>query len=104
MIRLPPRSTRTDTLFPYTTLFRSPVERAQGFAADRPVRLDGRSYLRRLSLDGRVQGSQVTRFVPRTRTIGRRDLPLHPIARRGHCELRHAECVDMDCPRTSMAL
>src|SRR3546814_11631253 len=29
MIRRPPRSTRTDTLFPYTTLFRSP-----------PVRLD----------------------------------------------------------------
>src|SRR3546814_2784227 len=25
MIRLPPRSTRTDTLFPYTTLFRSSV-------------------------------------------------------------------------------
>src|SRR3546814_7185816 len=25
MIRIPPRSTRTDTLFPYTTLFRSPV-------------------------------------------------------------------------------
>src|SRR3546814_15063945 len=25
MIRRPPRSTRTDTLFPYTTLFRSPV-------------------------------------------------------------------------------
>src|SRR3546814_11635424 len=28
MIRLPPRSTRTDTLFPYTTLFRSPVTSA----------------------------------------------------------------------------
>src|SRR3546814_8835325 len=28
MIRLPPRSTRTDTLFPYTTLFRSPMGRA----------------------------------------------------------------------------
>src|SRR3546814_11683854 len=26
MIRLPPRSTRTDTLFPYTTLFRSSQE------------------------------------------------------------------------------
>src|SRR3546814_9212724 len=26
MILLPPRSTRTDTLFPYTTLFRSLVE------------------------------------------------------------------------------
>src|SRR3546814_1247452 len=25
MIRRPPRSTRTDTLFPYTTLFRSPM-------------------------------------------------------------------------------
>src|SRR3546814_1713335 len=30
MIRRPPRSTRTDTLFPYTTLFRSPLHhRAQ---------------------------------------------------------------------------
>src|SRR3546814_956136 len=26
MIRRPPRSTRTDTLFPYTTLFRSQIE------------------------------------------------------------------------------
>src|SRR3546814_18754094 len=26
MIRRPPRSTRTDTLFPYTTLFRSPIK------------------------------------------------------------------------------
>src|SRR3546814_1570108 len=29
MIRLPPRSTRTDTLFPYTTLFRSANGRAR---------------------------------------------------------------------------
>src|SRR3546814_2594908 len=34
MIRRPPRSTRTDTLFPYTTLFRS----AQGKLRDRPLR------------------------------------------------------------------
>src|SRR3546814_13176977 len=32
MIRRPPRSTRTDTLFPYTTLFRS--EPARGAGAD----------------------------------------------------------------------
>src|SRR3546814_2823171 len=32
MIRRPPRSTRTDTLFPYTTLFRSPSH----FAAKLP--------------------------------------------------------------------
>src|SRR3546814_11792128 len=35
MIRRPPRSTRTDTLFPYTTLFRSP-ERASGGSACLP--------------------------------------------------------------------
>src|SRR3546814_10467058 len=29
MIRRPPRSTRTDTLFPYTTLFRSPRQTAE---------------------------------------------------------------------------
>src|SRR3546814_6476868 len=33
MIRRPPRSTRTDTLFPYTTLFRSPA------STDRPAQI-----------------------------------------------------------------
>src|SRR3546814_19290436 len=33
MIRRPPRSTRTDTLFPYTTLFRSLLERFHADAA-----------------------------------------------------------------------
>src|SRR3546814_9490165 len=35
MIRRPPRSTRTDTLFPYTTLFRS-VIRVRSHRQDRP--------------------------------------------------------------------
>src|SRR3546814_3966058 len=35
MIRRPPRSTRTDTLFPYTTLFRSPA-RSRDRNARRP--------------------------------------------------------------------
>src|SRR3546814_9574124 len=45
MIRRPPRSTRTDTLFPYTTLFRSPRVGGAGFPIldlpldDRRVRL-----------------------------------------------------------------
>src|SRR3546814_16038810 len=30
MTRRPPRSTRTDTLFPYTTLFRSPLRQLMG--------------------------------------------------------------------------
>src|SRR3546814_20120785 len=43
MIRRPPRSTRTDTLFPYTTLFRSgraqpPRQRARADHADGPGR------------------------------------------------------------------
>src|SRR3546814_4476088 len=42
MIRRPPRSTRTDTLFPYTTLFRSPGgHRGRGVGRgeeDRPPR------------------------------------------------------------------
>src|SRR3546814_15874816 len=34
MIRRPPRSTRTDTLVPYTTLFRSLADEADGAVAD----------------------------------------------------------------------
>src|SRR3546814_4383958 len=37
MIRRPPRSTRTDTLFPYTTLFRSARGDADGRAPDRSL-------------------------------------------------------------------
>src|SRR3546814_8765572 len=43
MIRRPPRSTRTDTLFPYTTLFRSPPVRRRSAVAPRcPARRCGR--------------------------------------------------------------
>src|SRR3546814_6471635 len=35
MLLLPPRSTRTDTLFPFTTLFRSAVRPGQGSAGPR---------------------------------------------------------------------
>src|SRR3546814_8754077 len=43
MIRLPPRSTRTDTLFPYTTLFRSLPKRfaqrlCEAWLPNRPMR------------------------------------------------------------------
>src|SRR3546814_18980916 len=52
MIRRPPRSTRTDTLFPYTTLFRSalalaaPVERADAQAFQGTDMPAGGSYER----------------------------------------------------------
>src|SRR3546814_9692463 len=37
MIRRPPRSTRTDTLFPYTTLFRSGIRSARCGSPGRPA-------------------------------------------------------------------
>src|SRR3546814_9864649 len=46
-MRLPPRSTRTDTLFPYTTLFRSsikssaPAKKCRRQCSDSPPRLKG---------------------------------------------------------------
>src|SRR3546814_7312361 len=43
MIRRPPRSTRTDTLFPYTTLFRSPLNRANKAAALRNNQIASRT-------------------------------------------------------------
>src|SRR3546814_1366058 len=53
MIRRPPRSTRTDTLFPYTTLFRStsagsrrPCPRPCTSCAARPARPRSRSTTR----------------------------------------------------------
>src|SRR3546814_2144187 len=41
MIRRPPRSTRTDTLFPYTTLFRSTLQRLDLLAVLVAVALSG---------------------------------------------------------------
>src|SRR3546814_21046876 len=51
MIRRPPRSTRTDTLFPYTTLFRSVTDDTANFAAletnitGQQIDLKGKTYL-----------------------------------------------------------
>src|SRR3546814_6899699 len=62
MIRRPPRSTRTDTLFPYTTLFRSRFDRRR---------------------DERLFGAQGDRRRTRTRESGRCRSD-HPGARFGH--------------------
>src|SRR3546814_3702843 len=52
MIRRPPRSTRTDTLFPYTTLFRSRVRTVLTRADDRFLVLaERREVARRLKAD-----------------------------------------------------
>src|SRR3546814_19743149 len=53
MIRRPPRSTRTDTLFPYTTLFRSTIVTAEEVAVGIDL-LDFLPQLQRGRLDGAV--------------------------------------------------
>src|SRR3546814_4256656 len=64
MIRRPPRSTRTDTLFPYTTLFRSIqiADRLQTVSASRPFDGDLLNELKYLAMqimvDGRTDPAQ----------------------------------------------
>src|SRR3546814_12748211 len=101
MIRRPPRSTRTDTLFPYTTLFRSdgrlpaPRRDRRGAGADlpavpRPGRVAaqaGRQPFRRPAPDGRFRPRAHARAAaPAARRADggalapllRPDLPDHP--------------------------
>src|SRR3546814_3695362 len=66
MIRRPPRSTRTDTLFPYTTLFRSPGRRRRLLlSADHrrePARIGEGHARRTVRADRRRQ--QIRRYRP----------------------------------------
>src|SRR3546814_10028807 len=61
MIRRPPRSTRTDTRFPYTTLFRS-----------RPVRCSASGVVNdRGDVSGEERGTGISGPLPRRRIIPR---------------------------------
>src|SRR3546814_5664536 len=94
MIRRPPRSTRTDTLFPYTTLFRSdralehphPRVRQPGPAAGAGLGRPGRHDLGRLR-DGRRLAPAVDRDALRRRAADQR--PRLPVAERS--QLRSEE-------------
>src|SRR3546814_7782107 len=59
MRRRPPRSTRMDTLFPYTTLFRSPLV-GEGYAA----LASSKSEVRRSWVRGRFVCSSIHRLQP----------------------------------------
>src|SRR3546814_6614093 len=60
MIRRPPRSTRTDTLFPYTTLFRSTVDGA----VLRPRDTVHAGAVLELSAEQQAQGEWVAQDIP----------------------------------------
>src|SRR3546814_11056601 len=57
MIRRPPRSTRTDTLFPYTTLFRSTDD-------DRRVAADALRLTRRIAAQPALAPYQPEEYLP----------------------------------------
>src|SRR3546814_641716 len=67
MIRRPPRSTRTDTLFPYTTLFRSPGPRPLGHrdrGSPRPEPVRGQGLLAPAAPRRKISGRAVGWPVP----------------------------------------
>src|SRR3546814_13582284 len=62
MIRRPPRSTRTDTLFPYTTLFRSAFLGHPAARRGLEAPFGERAALRRLEEGGAVGADQLDRL------------------------------------------
>src|SRR3546814_15135978 len=63
MIRRPPRSTRTDTLFPFTTLFRSPLHIAlDDHRIFDDLRLVGERLEHALEADRRLHRAPLERF------------------------------------------
>src|SRR3546814_1870751 len=65
MVRRPPRSTRTDTLFPYTTLFRATdklITTRPGFEADRKRARAILDDERQIAMPGEVMGETITNF------------------------------------------
>src|SRR3546814_14313408 len=93
MIRLPPRSTRTDTLFPYTTLFRSPPPRLALVHCGKPRRIPrarqprGGSLARTSDRDS-GHGFRCGRNLAWRDTPGALRLP-HPLPRPGRV---HSRC------------
>src|SRR3546814_20023080 len=92
MLRRPPRSTRTDTLFPYTTLFRSVlvstlnwrrwpltcrVTATGGLGSGGGI---ARTPGRRAGVDARKTGHGGTLFPPRNRPAGDQVGPVRPPA------------------------
>src|SRR3546814_9358672 len=79
MIRRPPRSTRTDTLFPYTTLFRSAAGRFLG-AVVRAVPDDGAAFRSRRRAAGAADAAGQARYRGGARTGRPFRHPQHPDA------------------------
>src|SRR3546814_4422535 len=90
MIRRPPRSTRTDTLFPYTTLFRSRKSRPRGTGRiSATLCLVRKGYRRPLDVDHQ--------------RLPARRLPVLAAARQGHIGICPSCSRSNPHPRTAAA-
>src|SRR3546814_10811362 len=91
MIRRPPRSTRTDTLFPYTTLFRSRKHDRRDRRGGQDVRRHGHRLVeRRRSGHRRADERRARRFArTRTRDANRSQRALGGLERRADEEAGH---------------
>src|SRR3546814_7881228 len=87
MIRRPPRSTRTDTLFPYTTLCRSVVAEEAGYVA---VGTRMRARLQEHAFGRRRFGVR-TQAHPRLREAKLDVVLAHQEVRRAHAGIRSEE-------------
>src|SRR3546814_14822781 len=99
MIRRPPRSTRTDTLFPYTTLFRSIGRRRWGMGEIVGNRLQRR---RSDQGDGWMRGAHLgpkrrIELVPHqpVRAMEQKGIVAQEVARIGRISLDHHAIVDV---------
>src|SRR3546814_13376473 len=102
MIRRPPRSTRTDTLFPYTTLFRSVDAHATGRQRIREAQLDAPVEAQHLGLAGRREAVEGVEVAERRRDgeaeVGRIGLRLGNRGVGGRHEIGRASCRERVCP------
>src|SRR3546814_13834206 len=110
MIRRPPRSTRTDTLFPYTTLFRSgswgvlkdnfPVALKVGKPVARQARESGKTYV---ASECPLAGENILQGIENLQPGAERPVEHthHPIElmARAYGETGRWSCGERGCPR-----
>src|SRR3546814_19860170 len=101
MIRRPPRSTRTDTLFPYTTLFRSvqtQPTRTPGLASQKIARPH---CFAAILLQERLQ-PRVLAPAPRLRRRSSTHHPAHPRSTSPYCRASRASAIPSSIPSFSL--
>src|SRR3546814_13708994 len=93
MIRRPPRSTRTDTLFPYTTLFRSALQEPLAVYGPAAILHQGAEIVHRDMVD-------VERVIP---SVGQQPRHRHPPAPEQRQQIGRASCRERVCQYVSIS-